>query len=218
MPQRGIKRITVKRPAELSYMLMAYKVPVLKSAINQPDVVKEWEPYALDVLGGVLDGGNSARFASRLVRGKEIAASIGTSYSLTARLDSVFVISGTPSQGKTTDDLEQAVRQELADLQKNLVDERELERVKAQVVSQDVYERDSILYQAMILGVLETVGLSWRLADEYVDRIQAVTAEQVQRVAKKYFIDDGLTVAMLEPLPIEKQLRRPVRGGQAHAH
>ena len=52
----------------------------------------------------------------------------------------------------------------------------------------------------MQVGQLETVGLDWRRADEYVDKVRAVTAEQVQRVAKKYLVDDLLTVAVLEPV------------------
>ncbi len=215
--QRGIKRVVVKRPAEVPYIQMAYKIPVLKTAMAGAGEVALWEPYALEVLAGVLDGGNSARFASRLVRGKEIASSVGASYPLTSRLDGLFSLSGTPAQGKTPEGLEQAIRSELKDLQENPVSRQELERVKAQVVSSDVYEKDSLFYQAMILGILETVGLSWELADEYVERIQAVTAEQVQAVAKKYFIDDRLTVAILEPLPMDRSLRRPVSGGQSHA-
>ena len=217
-PQQGIKRITVKRPAEVPYLLMVYKVPVLKTAIDLPDQVQEWEPYALDVLAGVLDGGGSARFASRLVRGKEIATSVGAGYSFGSRLDNVFVISGTPSRGKSTVDLEQAIKQELTEIRENLVDAKELDRVKAQVVSSDVYEKDSVFYQGMILGLLETVGLSWRHADEYVARIQAITAEQVQAVAKKYFIDDRLTVAMLDPQPMQQQQHSAARAGGRHAH
>ena len=214
--QHGIKRVVVKRPAEVPHILMAYKIPVLKTALAAPAELEKWEPYALEVLAGVLDGGNSARFASRLVRGKEIAANVGAGYPLTSRLDSVFTLSGTPAQGKTPDELEQAIRLELQDLQENLVSEQEMERVKAQVVSSDVYERDSVFYQGMILGILETVGLSWKLVDEYVERVQAVTAEQVQAVAKKYFIDNRLTVAVLEPLPMDGRMPRPGNGGQRH--
>ncbi|MFQ5661366.1 MAG: M16 family metallopeptidase [Gammaproteobacteria bacterium] len=218
VPQAGVKRITVKRPAEVPYLLMGYKVPVLKTTLKQSPTVAEWEPYALDVLAGVLDGGSSARFASRLIRGQEIAASVGAGYDMTDRLDTLFVISGTPSQGHTTAQLEQAITAELKALQANPVDEKELERVKAQVVSGDVYQRDSVFYQAMILGNLETVGLSWRLADEYVGRIQSVTGEQVQQVARKYFNNDRLTVAVLEPQPMDKQRRRPRAGVPHHAY
>jgi len=216
--QHGIKRVVVKRPAEVAYLRMAYKIPVLKTVLAEPEKTNDWEPFALEVLAGVLDGGNSARFASRLVRGKEIASNVGAGYPLTSRLDALFTLGGTPAQGKSVDDLELAIREELKDLQENLVSEQELERVKAQVVSSDVYEKDSVFYQAMILGIMETVGLSWRLADEYVERVQTVTADQVQAVAKKYFIDDRLTVAVLEPLPMDHSVRRAGVGGQHHGH
>ena len=88
-------------------------------------------------------------------------------------------------------------------LKKGEINEQELARVKAQVVSSDVYERDSMFYQAMTLGAFETVGLPWRLADEYVSQIQAISVEQVKHVADKYFRDDRLTIAVLEPQPIE---------------
>jgi len=214
--QHGIKRVTVKRPAEVPSLLMGYKVPVLITAMQHQDQTQEWEPYALDVLVGVLDGGDSARFNSRLVRGQEVAAGIGVGYSMTDRLDSLFTIDATPAQGKSVADLEQAIRKELEQLKSEPVEEKELERVKAQVVSQDVYQRDSIFYQAMIIGILETVGLPWRLSDEYVKRIQAITADQVRAVAEKYLVDDSLTVAELVPLPIDKNTPRPVSGGSSY--
>ncbi|MEE8321100.1 MAG: pitrilysin family protein, partial [Gammaproteobacteria bacterium] len=191
--QRGLKRVKVRRPAELPYFLMIYKTPVLRSDDKDNDKTLAWEPYALEVLAGILDGGSSARFASRLVRGKEIAASVSVGYNLISRMDYALTITGTPSQDHTVAELEQAIQQEINDLKANLVAVDELERVKAQVVSGDVYERDSIFYQAMVLGMLETVGLSWRLADEYVERVKSVTPEQIRQVAGKYLVDDRLT-------------------------
>jgi zinc protease len=65
-----------------------------------------------------------------------------------------------------------------------------------------VYARDSVYYQAMRLGQLATIGLDLRLPERYVACVQAVTAEQVQAVARKYLLDTNLTVAVLDPLPI----------------
>jgi zinc protease len=84
-------------------------------------------------------------------------------------------------------------------VQDHPVDQAELDRIKAQVVAGKVYERDSVFYQAMQIGTLVTVGLKYQQMDEYVDRIRAVTPAQVQAVAKKYLIDDSLTVAILDP-------------------
>ncbi len=209
VPQRGTKRITVKRPAELPSIMMAYKTPVISLDNENQDY--NWEPYALEVLAGILDGGNSARIASRLIRGSEVAAGAGASYQIASRLDNLFTLSGTPAAGKSIQELEVAFRNEILDLQTNLVGDEELQRVKAQVISADVYEKESVFYQAMILGVLETIGLSWKLADKYVDRISAVTSDQVLTVAKKYLIDDRLTVADLYPLSIQDEGARKTK-------
>jgi len=214
--QLGTKRIKVKRPAELPYLMMSYKTPVVKPG-SEDDDNWDWEPYALEVLAGIIDGGNSARIESRMVRGSEVAASAGASYQMASRLDNLFMFSGTPAKGKSIQELEVAFRKEILDVQNKPVTESELQRVKAQVVSSDVYGKDSIFYQAMIIGTLETIGLSWRLADKYVERVKMVTAEQVMQVAKKYLIDDRLTVAELDPQPMDAAPRRTPAGGR-HGH
>lgn len=191
--QLGIRKMTVKLPAKLPYIIMGYKVPVLKTAEN------EWEAYALEVLAGVLDGGNSARLSSELVRGKQIAVSAGAGYGLTSRLSNVFELEATPAEGKTVWDIEAALKDEIAKLQLKLISTDELRRIKAQVLASAVYERDSNFYQAMQLGMLETVGLGWQKIDEYVDKVNQVTAEQVRDVARKYLVEDHLSIAYLEP-------------------
>ncbi len=199
--QLGVRKMTVKIPAKLPYLVMGYKVPVLKTVQN------EWEAYALEVLAGVLDGGSSARLESGLVRGKQIAVSVGASYGLTSRLPELFTLEATPAEGKTVWNLESALKDEILKLQLSLVDNEELQRIKAQVLAKAVYERDSNFYQAMQLGMLETVGLGWKVVDQYVDKVNQVTAEQVQEVARKYLIEDKLSVAYLEPLPITENTK-----------
>ena len=216
--QVGIKRVNVKRPAELPSLLLMYKTPVLKTAMEQNQADAENEIYALEVLAGILDGGNSARFASNLVRGKEVAASVGAYYGMASRLDNVFTISATPSQGNSVATMEQAIKQEIEMLKTEPVSATELDRVKAQVVSSEVYEKDSVFGQAMVLGILETVGLDWQMADDYVEKIQAVTPDDIMAVANKYFHDDVLTVATLDPLPIEPNAGTAPPRGLRHAY
>ena len=196
--QLGIRRMTVKVPAKLPSIVMGYKVPTLKT------VKDEWEAYALEVLAGILDGGNSARLTSGLVRGKQIAVAAGAGYGLTSRLADLFQLEATPAEGKTLEDMEKALKAEITKLQTSLVSTEELQRIKAQVLAGKVYERDSNFYQAMQLGMLETVGLGWQKADEYVAKVNQVTAAQVQQVAKKYLIDEHLSIAYLEPQAINQ--------------
>lgn len=201
--QKGERRITVRAPAELPVLLMGYHAPGVAQA------KEAWEPYALEVLANVLDGGDSARFATNVVRGQEIAASLNTGYDMYTRHDSVFSFSATPTQAHTVADVEAAVKAEIKKIQDTPPSAAELQRVKAQVVAGKVYERDSLFYQATQLGELDAIGLDYKLMDEYVARISAITPEQVQAVAKKYFTDDRLTAAVLDPLPIDDNAPRP---------
>jgi zinc protease len=208
--QNGMRRIVVKEPAQLPYFLMGYKVPVVKTA------QEDWEPYALEMLAHVLDGSDSSRFTKELIRGDAIAASVGAGYDLYSRMDELFLFDGTPAQGHTIEDLEKAIRDQIERLKTEPVTEQELKRIKNQVVASKIYEQDSVFYQAMQMGTLETVGLDWRLMDDYVKRFREVTAEQVQQVARKYLVDDHLTVAVLDPQPINQAIAGN-HGGMQHA-
>jgi zinc protease len=192
--QRGKRTIEVKAPAQLPFFMMGWKTPTVVTA------EEKWEPYALEVLSGILDGGDTARFSKKLVRGQEIAAGVSAGYGLYSRLTDLFIIAGTPAKSATVEQLKNAIDAELELLKTELVSDAELQRIKAQVVASDVYQRDSLFYQAMKIGMLDTVGLDWRLADQYVEQINAVTAEQIRQVANKYFIEDSLTIGDLIPL------------------
>ena len=211
--QLGEKRIVVKAPAKEPYLLMGYKA----TAIGHGGA--DWEPYALEMLASVLDGGNSARFSRDLVRGSRIAASTGAGYDAFTRLPGMFLIDGTPSKGRSIDELERALLAEITKVREEPVSEEELDRIRTQLIAGKVYELDSVFAQAMLLGKLETVGLGWPLVEEYVDKLNAVTPQQVQAVARKYLIPDNLTVAVLDPQPIEEQgTRRSSAGGHQSAH
>jgi zinc protease len=191
--QEGERRITMYGQTSTPYLVMGYKAPVLKNLQDPSDA------YALDVLSGILDGGNSARVAKNILRGDELAVEAGTSYDQFDRLAGLFLFAGTPNKGVSPEKLEQAFKNEIGDLKSNPVTAKELERVKAQVIAGKVYERDSMFYLAMQVGMLDSSGYDWRLLDQYVDNIRKVTAEDIQRVANKYFDVTQLTVATLWP-------------------
>ncbi len=205
---RGERRVTVRAPAKVPYLILGYRVPSLRTA------AEPWEAYALDVAAAVLAGGESARLPRELVRGRRLAAAADAGYSAASRLETLFLLDATPAPGRSVAELEQALREEVRRLREELVSAAELERIKTQVIAADVYQRDSMFYQAMVMGRLESVGLGWRLMEEYVDRIRAVTPEQVQAVAKRYLVDERLTVAVLDPLP----LAAPGTGGEGPGH
>jgi len=208
--QLGTRRLTVKAPGKLPYLAMAYHAPVLR------DGDKDWEPYALEVLAGVLDGNASARLNRNLVRDQRIAQSAGASYDSLGRGSELFYLVGTPSEGRTAAELESAIRGELDKIMNEGVSEEELDRVKAQVTAAQVYQLDSVFYQAMQIGQYEMVGLSYKDIDKVVKKIKDVTAAQVQEVAKKYLTDDALTVAVLDPQPLEAKAPAAPTPGMRH--
>ena len=209
--QKGERRVVVKAQAKLPYVLMGFHVPSLQ------DADKDVDPYALEILAGVLNGNASARLNQNLVRQSQIAIDVDAGYDMVQRgRQSIFVLDGTPSEGRTVAELEAAILNEVEKIKTGGVTEEELQRVKAQVIAADVYQRDSMFYQAMQIGNLETAGFSWRILKDYPAKLQAVTAEQVQLVAKKYFNKDNLTVATLDPQPIDPNDNTPK--GKPHVH
>ena len=204
--QRGPRRLVVKAPAELAYLRMGWKCPVLR------DPERDWQPYALEVLMGVLDGNESARLNQSLVRDARVASEVGAAYDMTARGPGMCLIDGTPVEGKNVTELETAVRAELARVVREGVSAEELARVKTQVVASQVFKRDSTFGQAMEIGQYESAGLSYRDIDRVLAGVKAVSAEQVRDVVQQYFVDDKLTAVVLDPQPLERARAQPGGG------
>ena len=212
--QNGERRVVVKAPAKLPYLVMGYHVPTLSDNPKTPD--QAWEPYALDVLAGVLSGNDSARLNQKLVRETSLAVDVGAGYDSTSRgREALFELEVTPSEGKSVTELETALIEQIEKIKTDGVTQQELDRVKAAVIAADVYQRDSMFYQAMQIGQLETMGYSWRLLKEYPEKLKAVTSEQIQAVAKKYLVKDNMSVATLDPQPVDPNAKPQ---GKPHVH
>lgn len=189
----GERRLQVRVPAQLPALYMGYNVPGINTTSE------EWEVYALRMLAGVLDGGYSARIETEIIREQQIAASAGAGYGGFSLGDTLFYLSATPANGHSLEDLEKALLEQVAKLQKAPPDADEMQRVKAQVISDIVFQQDSISSQANQIGRMESIGRSWKEMDSYVEKLSAITPEQVQQVAKKYLVPERMTVAQLIP-------------------
>ncbi|WP_306604739.1 pitrilysin family protein [Azonexus sp.] len=201
--QEGTRKLTVKAPAELPVLIMGYKAPIIR------DPKTDQDPYALQILAAILDGHDAARFNKKLVREDKVALSAGIDYDNTARGPGMLFLYGSPSEGRSVDDLEAALRAEIKRIQETGVSETELKRTKAQLVAGQVYKLDSMFGQAMEVGQMEAVGLHWKDVDVMLAKLQQVSAADVQAVAKKYFNDDALTIGILDPQPLDGKPRRP---------
>lgn len=194
--QTGIRRVEVKAPAENAYFIMGYHVPGLRH-------LEEDEPYALAVLAAVLDGYPGARLETKLVREQRIANEIGAEYDLISRGPAVFIFQGVPATGKTTADIEAAIKTQVQRIAEEGISAQELSRVKTQLIASQIYKRDSIFAQAMEIGQYEMSGFTYQDIEHVIEKLKTVTASKVQNVAKKYFKDDQLTIAVLIPQPID---------------
>jgi zinc protease len=198
-PALGQKTVEVHTRAQVPFLLRGYTVPSVKSTSTENALA----PYTLEVIAALLDAGESSRFQQHLVRKKQCASATGVQYNLYTRYDTQFMIYAAPSQQCTMEQLKVAIQEEMTRLQKELVQNDELQRVKTQLIAEKTFERDSIFSQAMELGILESIGLPWKISNDYKDNIQRVTPEMIQRTASLYFQAENQTDAHLNPKEIK---------------
>lgn len=190
----GMRRITLKHPqTKLPSIAISFPVPSLKNINNDNDV------YALSVLADILSNDSSSRLSKSLVRETKSARSAWASYSLFHRGPTLFWIGGSPSDGVSPEVLESQLRDEIKKIADNGVSETELNRVKSNLIAAQQYQRDSLSSRANLIARLVMTGLPADGVDTIIAKLKAVTAAQVQAVAKKYFNADYSTVAVLQP-------------------
>jgi zinc protease len=193
-PQTGERRVTLKKEAELPFVLMYYHTPNSKSR----------DSYALDVLSVVLAGGRSSRLYHDLVYQKRLARNVDADYNGLSIDPSVFSVTAQLMPEKEPGEVEREIDGLLENVKSELVSDRELQKAKNQIEAAFVFGQDSIFGQAMKIGYYEALG-DWRLMDSYLDGIRKVTREEVQRVAQEYLDRDRRTVGVLVPIKEKSQ-------------
>jgi zinc protease len=186
--QSGERRVVVQKPAELPIVYIGYPVPNQAS----PDAA------ALEVLSVVLSGGRASRLYRHLVYERRLALEAGGDYSYFSLDPNLFWFYATPLPGQTAETMEKELLGEMERLRKEPVAEEELTRAKNQVEAGFVFQEDSVHRRASLLARFELIG-GYALKDQYLDRIRAVTAADLQRVAGAYFNDDKKNVGILLP-------------------
>ncbi len=220
--QTGLRRIDFKAAAEQAYVSLAFKVPSLMSVGAAGDNAAlagaDGDALALTVLSAVLDGYSGARLDRTLTQGQDrVADSAGSYNGLWGRGPQVFMLSGVPAAGKPPEQLEAALRAQVARIARDGVSEAELNRVKTQWVASEVYKLDSVFNQARNLGANWVQGLPLDAGERLIAQLRKVTAEQVKAVAAQYFGDDQLTAGILRPQPVDKSRKaRPPLPGSRH--
>ncbi len=188
-PQTGERRIYLEKRSQLPFIIMGYHVP----NIRDPD------SYVLEIIAALLSAGKSSRLFEAIVRNKGLALEASAAYSSLTMDPGLFYLVAKSYPGKNIGEVEKALDQELERMRKEPVGERELQKAKNQVESAFVIQQDSLYFQAMLLAQYEIV-LDWRAIADYIRAIREVSAEDVQRVTRRYLIPRNRTVAILSPV------------------
>ena len=189
--QRGERRFLLKREAQVPFVMMGFRVPNYSSD----------DSYALDVLESILSRGKSSRLYQSLVYDQKNSLSVGAEYSLIQTDPGLFYFYSLVNPSAKVETVEAALQREITRLQNEPPSDQELQRAKNQIEASRTFEQDSNFRRAMLLGQAEMVGAGWRRVDQFVERIRAVTARDIQRVARQYLTEDNRTLGILVPLP-----------------
>ncbi|MEO7885886.1 MAG: pitrilysin family protein [Polaromonas sp.] len=210
--QAGARRMDFKAPASQAYVSMVFKVPKLEPAdLAAPAAGASRDALALTVLAAVLDGYSGARLDRALVQQSRVADSAGASNGLMGRGPQLFSLDGVPADGKTAQQVADALREQVARVAREGVSEAELNRVKTQWVASETYKLDSVFNQARELGSQWVQGLPLDASERIIAALRSITGPEVQAVAAKYFGDDQMTMATLLPQPLDPN-RKPRQG------
>ncbi len=190
----GERSMTIRAAVQVPTVSLAWNVPSLSTADKPEDA------YALSLASEVLDGGLSAHLESRLVRKQRILAGVSSGYDLFGRGGSLFMITAVPAQGHTLEEARAAILQEVEKLKTDTITADEMARVKVNQRSNLTFNQDSITGQAQLIGELEVANLSYKLADELPEKLNALSVQIVQDAAKRFLTTDSLSTMYLEPL------------------
>jgi zinc protease len=197
-PQVGPRTVTVRDERVREPVVQrAYLVPSSRTA-------EQGEAEALNVLADILGRGPTSRFHDRLVRGDGPATQAGAYYQSNGLDDTRFVFFGVPREGVELRQLETEMDRVIADLIRDGVTEEELQRAKGSVIAQAIYSQDSQQTLARIVGIALVVGHTIEDVQTWPQRIQEVSAEDVQAVAQRYLDENRSVTGYLEPMVEER--------------
>ena len=165
-------------------------------------LILEGQDYA--VISDILGGGRSSRLYTTLVKSKKLALFAGAASSIEGqKYPGLFAFFAVPNQGKTNAECEAAIYDEIERLKKEPVTDEELRGVKTRAKVRFIDSVDSNMGIAMQLAFAQNLMGDWRHMFRSLDRIEKVTAEDIQRVAQKTFVKSNRTVGMIETVKEE---------------
>ena len=171
----------------MTQLRLAYHIP----AITHPD------SYALDLLSVVLGQGRSSRLDQEILEKRGLVHAIGA-FSFTPGEPGLFGISAVCHPDKRQA-AQEAILEEIEKVKQNTVTSEELEKARKQILTSHLNQLQTMSGQAADLGSGWFVANNINFSENYLKKIQTVSSEDLQRVAKTYFYDDNLTIVSLNP-------------------
>jgi zinc protease len=187
-PQDDLRAQTLEMPVQLPVIIGAYHIP----AGNDPDI------FALEVLQQILAGGESSRLHQRLVRKDKTAVAAG-GFVFAHEDPGLFLTFALYLPNMDVEKLKTALDEEIGKVASTKVDARELQKAKNQLAARAVYQRERVS------GLATNIGVDWVVAHDptrpftSAAKFDAVTADDVLRVAKKYLVKTNLSMLTLVP-------------------
>ncbi|HLR17446.1 MAG TPA: pitrilysin family protein [Alcanivoracaceae bacterium] len=198
-PAAGERRLRLSLPVQVPSLYIGWNVPSINTADNDKDF------YALMMLAGVLDGGQSARIERNIIREQRLAAGASVGYQGLAREDGVFIMSASANPNVPLARIEEQLLAEINTLASTPPSQEELQRVRAQVLASNVYKQDSVFGQAMELGAYAMANVPWQLSEALPEKLATITPEDVSAAAKKWLIPERSATAYVEPLTQQEE-------------
>lgn len=185
-PQRGERRIELEWDAE----------PRLRIGWHVSSALADDAP-AIAMLAAVLTGGRTSRLHRRMVTEEQLVTGVYASTGPGSLFPQLFQIDAVPRSGQSLDRIEATIYEEIERLARTGPDESELERVRHQVAAGDVRRMTSNLGLAFQLADSEAILGDWRETFRTSRLVDAVSGEDVRRVAAEYLVRANRTVAVL---------------------
>jgi predicted Zn-dependent peptidase len=185
-PQRGERRVTVEDTAQ-PQILMGFHIP----SVNHADST------VLQVVADIVGYGRTSRLYKSLVKEKKIAVAANAGPML-SKYPSLFLFMAVPARGHTNRECEEAIYAEIEKLKTESVTPQELTKAKTRSRADLIRELDSNSGLGAELTYYEVLTGDWRNLFKQLDKIEKVTAEDVQRVAQTYFTSKNRTVGVIE--------------------
>jgi zinc protease len=197
-PVQRVKRPVEPEQNEIRFATSTMDVQEAQLAIgfHIPDANHKDTP-ALDVLAHILGGGESSRVYRRLVAEESVATSAGT-FAYTPPDPGLFLATASYEPVDEAKVLSGLV-EETAKIRDFPVTEEELERARTNLESDFVYRSQTVQGQSRELGYAIVVHKDPNYADKYIRQLRAITAADVQRVARKYLVPANMTTVSLLP-------------------